>query len=45
VAEPPEIDWGDESAFILALMRIEAKLDELLELLGEDDGDEEEPDA
>jgi hypothetical protein len=43
--EPPIVDWDDDSAIILALMRIEAKLDELLRLLEEDDGDEEEPDA
>jgi hypothetical protein len=45
MTEPPMVDWDDESAIILALMRIEAKLDELLRLLEEDDGDEEEPDA
>jgi hypothetical protein len=45
VSEPP-IEWNDESALILALMRIEAKLDELLRLLAEeDDGEEEGPDA
>jgi hypothetical protein len=45
MAEPPIIDWDDESALILALMRIEAKLDEFLRLLEEGDGGEEEPDA
>jgi hypothetical protein len=45
LSEPP-IEWDDESALILALMRIEAKLDELLRLFAEeDDGEEEEPDA
>jgi hypothetical protein len=45
VSEPP-LEWDDESALILALMRIEARLDELLNLLAEeDDGEEEEPDA
>jgi hypothetical protein len=45
VSEPP-FEWNDESALILALMRIEAKLDELLRLLAEeDDGEEEGSDA
>ncbi len=35
----PRVDWDDLSAIILALMRIEAKLDELL--AEEDDGEEE----
>jgi hypothetical protein len=45
MAEPPRIDGDDESALILALTRIEAKLDEFLRLLEEGDGGEEEPDA
>jgi hypothetical protein len=40
VSEPP-IEWDDESMIILLLMRIEAKLDELIGLF-EDDGDGEE---
>ncbi len=35
-----EIDWDERSALILALMRIEAKLDELLALWEDDDGEE-----
>ena len=46
MSDPPSIDWNGDSALILALMRIEAKLDELLRYLEEDDGEEEEePDS
>lgn len=46
MSDPPSVEWDEESAVILALMRIEAKLDELLRYLEEDDGEEEEePDA
>jgi len=37
--------WELRSALILALMRIEAKLDALLELWEDDENGEEEPDA
>jgi hypothetical protein len=45
VADEPELDWDERSAVILAWMRIEAKLDELVRLLEDDNGEEEEPDA
>lgn len=46
MSEPPSVEWNDNSAVTLALMQIEAKLDELLRYLEEDDGEEEEePDA
>jgi hypothetical protein len=45
VADEPDPDWDERSALILALMRIEAKLDELLDAWEDDDGEEEEPDA
>jgi hypothetical protein len=37
--EPP-LTWSDVNAIVEALMRIDAKLDEILAILG-DDGDEE----
>jgi hypothetical protein len=47
VVDEPEIDWDDESAIILALMRIDAKLEALLRLYmeDEDEDDEEESDS
>jgi hypothetical protein len=42
--DEPEIDWDDESAIILALMRIEAKLEEILAIL-EDNDVEEDPES
>ena len=41
MADEPELDWDERSALILALMRIEAKLDELLRLWEDDNGEEE----
>jgi hypothetical protein len=43
--DEPELEWDERSALILALMRIEAKLDALLELWEDDEDGEEEPDA
>ena len=40
--EEPGIDWSPEASIILLLMRLEAKLDLLIELLEEDGGEEEE---
>jgi hypothetical protein len=46
VEEEPRIDWELVSSLILVLMRTDAKLDQLIDLLGaEDDGEEEETDA
>ena len=40
--DEPRIEWGAVEAMMLALMRIEAKLEEILRvLLGKDDGEEE----
>lgn len=43
--DQPALDWDESSALILALMRIEAKLDELLRLWEDDDGEEEDVDS
>jgi hypothetical protein len=43
--DPPPVDWDERSALILTLMRIEAKLDELLRLWEDDDGEEEDSDS
>jgi hypothetical protein len=40
MSDEPELSWDERSAVILALMRIEAKLDELLRLWEDDDGEE-----
>jgi len=40
VEDEPEVDWDFESSIILALMRIEAKLEELLARMEDDDGEE-----
>jgi hypothetical protein len=45
LADEPDPDWSERSALILALMRIEAKLDELLSLWEDDDGEEEDADS
>jgi len=40
------LDWADVSAIVRALMEIDAKLERILRILEEDDGEEEEePDA
>jgi hypothetical protein len=40
------MEWDDNDAILLALMRLDAKLERLLVLLGEeDDGDEEDVDS
>jgi hypothetical protein len=44
VDEPP-IDWDDESAIILALMRIDAKLEALLRLYEEDEDEDDEQES
>jgi hypothetical protein len=41
VEDEPSIDWDLEDEVILALMRIDAKLDEILSLMEENDGEEE----
>lgn len=43
--DEPELEWGDETFVLMILMRLEAKLDMLLELLEDEFGEEEEPDA
>jgi hypothetical protein len=43
--DQPQLEWDESSALILALMRIEAKLDELLRLWEDDDGEEEDVDS
>lgn len=45
VSDEPELEWDERSALILALMRIEAKLDALLELWEDEENGEEESDA
>jgi hypothetical protein len=45
LSEEPDLTWDERSALILALMRIEAKLDELLRLWEDDDGEEEDADS
>jgi hypothetical protein len=45
VGDGPELEWDERSALILALMRVEAKLDELLRLWEDDDGEEEDADS
>jgi hypothetical protein len=47
VDDEPQLDWDQESALILAIMRLEAKIDEMIRLLAEDDedGEEEEPES
>jgi hypothetical protein len=45
VSDDPELEWDERSALILALMRIEAKLDELLQLWEDGENGEEESDA
>jgi hypothetical protein len=45
VDDEPRIDWDDESAIILALMRIEATLQELRRLIAEEDGEQEDDDT
>jgi hypothetical protein len=40
MSDDPDLTWDERSAVILALMRIEAKLDELLRLWEDDDGEE-----
>jgi hypothetical protein len=46
VSDEPDLGWDERSALILALMRIEAKLDALLESWEDDDnGEEEETDS
>jgi hypothetical protein len=46
MTDEPELESDERAALILALMRIEAKFDELLRLWEEDDGEEEEePDS
>ena len=42
VSDEPSLAWDDQSALILALMRLEAKLDRILELLEDELGEEEE---
>jgi hypothetical protein len=39
------LDWETTNDLIRLLMRIDAKLDEILDLLEEDDGEEEEADS
>jgi hypothetical protein len=45
----PGFEWDDVSSILLALMRLDSRLDEieakLNEILGEDDGEEEEADS
>jgi len=43
--DQPALDWDERSALILALMRIEAKLDELLRLWEDDDGEQKDADS
>jgi hypothetical protein len=45
VSDGPDLEWDERSALILALMRVEAKLDELLRLWEDDDGEEEDADS
>jgi hypothetical protein len=42
VENGPRLDWEGQEAIMIALMRMEDKLEEILRvLLGEDDGEEE----
>jgi hypothetical protein len=45
VADKPELDWDERSAVIVALMRTEAKRDQLLRLWEFENREEEAPDA
>jgi hypothetical protein len=46
VVDEPESDWADETFLLAILMRLDAKLDRILELMEDEFGEEEEePDA
>jgi hypothetical protein len=45
VEDDPDLEWSLRAQLLQWLMRMDAKLDLLIELLSEDDGEEEETDG
>ncbi len=45
MTDDPDSEWADETFLLMILMRLDAKLDRILELMEEEFGEEEEPDA